>query len=112
MRLLAELRLPLQIFAFNAGMPSQNRTDGVLGMYKTASCRTSIELHLISPPPNATVGADQLYTDAHPQAVESAKHSKVTAIVVPCVIGGFVCAMVLGCLTLALAKKGATTQPK
>ncbi len=81
-------------------------------MYKTASCRMTIELQLTSPPPNVTVGADQLYSDARPQAVGSAQHSKTTAIVVPCVVGGFVCIMILGCLILGLAKKGAASLPK
>ena len=81
-------------------------------MYKTASCRTTIELQLTSPPPNITVGADHLYSDAHPQAMGNAQHSRTTAIVVPCVIGGFVCVMILGCLALGLAKKGAGALPK
>ncbi|CAL5229539.1 g12886 [Coccomyxa viridis] len=102
----------LAVFAFDASRPSQNRSDGVLGMYKTASCRTTIELQLASPPPNVTVGSDQLYSDARPQAMGNVQHSKTTAIVVPCVIGGFVCAMILGCLTLGLAKKGPATLPK
>ncbi len=109
---LSELTLSPQVFAFDASRPSQNRSDGVLGMYKTASCRTTIELQLASPPPNVTVGSDQLYSDARPQAMGNVQHSKTTAIVVPCVIGGFVCAMILGCLTLGLAKKGPATLPK
>lgn len=109
---MTEWRLPLQIFAFDASRPSQNQTDSVLGMYKTASCRTSIELHLISPPPNVTVGADQLYSDAHPQGMVHLQQSKTMAIVVPCVTGGFACAVILGCLTLGLAGKGAASLHK
>ena len=109
---MTEGRLSLQILAFDASRPSQNRTDGVLGVFKTASCRTSVELHLISPPPNVTVGADQLYSDAHLQGMVHTQHSKTTAIVVPCVVGGVACAIVLGCLNLGLAGKGAAALPK
>ena len=66
----------------------RNETDGVLGMYKTASCRTSLQLHLISPPANITIGAGQLYSAAETQATQDSQHKKTTAIVVPCVIGG------------------------
>ena len=52
----------LQVYAFDATRRSHNTTDGLLGMYKSASCRTSIDLRLISPPPNVTVGASQLFT--------------------------------------------------
>lgn len=43
----------------------------------------------------------------HNQELEQRQSGKMTAIVVPAVIGGFVAAMALGCLALGLAKRGA-----
>jgi len=104
--------LPLQIYAFDATKPSHNKTVGFLGKYATASCRMFLELRLISAPPNVTVADHQLYTSAHTQATNDVQQSRVTAIVVPTVIGGFIAAVIVGCLALGLAKKGSVALPK
>ncbi len=47
---------------------------------------------------------------AHNEGMEQRQSRKMTAIVVPAVIAGFVAAIALGCLALGLAKKGATVK--
>ena len=102
----------MQIYAFDPSRPSHNRSDGILGMYKSASCRTALDLRLMSPPPNATVGVDQLFTSEHSQQMEERQRARTTAIVIPSVVGVFLAAVIAGCLALGLAKKGSAAAAK
>lgn len=104
--------LPLQIYAFDATRPSRNKTNGILGMYETASCRTALGLHLDSPPPNVTVSTAQLFPNAQSQQSFGWQHSRATVVVVFLVVGGFLAIILLGCLALSLAKKSSEAVSK
>ena len=97
--------LPLQIYAFDATRPSRNRTNGVLGMYESASCRVALDLHLVSPPPNVTISTAQLSPTAQSHQNAGWQYSRTTAVVVPSVVGGFLAVILLGCLALGLARE-------
>ena len=104
--------LHLQIYAFDATRPSRNKTNGVLGMYESASCRIALDLHLVSPPPNVTVSTAQLSPTGQSQQSSEWQYSRTTAIVVPSVVGGFLAIVLLGCLALGLANKSSEAASK
>ena len=104
--------LSLQVYAFDATRPSRNKTNGILGMYESASCRIALDLHLVSPPPNVTVSSAQLSPSAQSQQSPGWQHRRATAIVVPSVVGGFLAIILLGCLALGLAKKSSEAVSK